>query len=323
MKITFVLKLAMVLSIALGVHPALAGKTLLEKDFVGSVENLNKVGGGDMSAASDEAGRFAGSNNTIAQGPPPGASEDCDPSNQQPNSGGCALDRGDSEGFVANPGTGMQRVTGAESANGYPVFVNLPNCGGTAGVNQIGQVGRVEWDIALDKPVVSDIQLQLCLDVRACNQKELPGQKATVPVNDLVQAGMWEAPPILRVIQERGQFNQFQSVPAQRFLTNLVNPTLSSANWPLPGFNLSDMPDLPKTANPAANTLLLEESVAFVGKDCITKTIKNDGLIAGGPGGDSLRVQLTIPSSTNVQVRVSQDAAAMCYIATDPFSDGS
>jgi hypothetical protein len=322
MKILFTLASATVLSIALGIHPALAGKTLVEKDFVGSVENLNKVGGGDMSAASDEAGRFAGSNNTIAEGPPPGASSpDCKPASDDPSESGCVADRSDSEKFIAGPETGMQPL-GSQSVNGRTVFVNLPNCG-TSGVNQIGQVGRVEWEIALDKPVVSDLQLQICLDVRACNQNEQPGQKATVPVNDLVVAGMWEAPPMLRVIQRRGVFNQFETVAPLRTLANLVNPTLSAAVWPLTGFNLADMPDLRKVDTPARNRRLLEESVAFIGKDCITKTIKNDGLIAGGPGGDSLRVQLMIPSSTNVQVRVSQDAAALCYVATDPFSDGS
>ena len=55
MRTRFALALGLVLSAALIASPAFAGFTLVEKDYVGDTENLNKVGGGDQSAASEDA----------------------------------------------------------------------------------------------------------------------------------------------------------------------------------------------------------------------------------------------------------------------------
>jgi hypothetical protein len=53
--------------------------------------------------------------------------------------------------------------------------------------------------------------------------------------------------------------------------------------------------------------------VAFIGKDCATFTIENDGLIAAH---DRIQVDMLVPSSTRVRVRAAQDSAAICYIGT-------
>ena len=73
--------------------------------------------------------------------------------------------------------------------------------------------------------------------------------------------------------------------------------------------------DQPPDTNPDDffEDMLLEESIAFIGKDCTTKWIKNDGLFRAH---DLIKVEVSLPSSINVRVRTAQDTAALCYIGS-------
>jgi hypothetical protein len=86
------------------------------------------------------------------------------------------------------------------------------------------------------------------------------------------------------------------------------------------------IPDLPPDIDPDTDSVevgglvgsvpvwrLLEESIAFIGKDCTTKWIRNDGMFRAH---DLIKVELSVPSSINVRVRTAQDSAALCYIGT-------
>lgn len=303
---------ALALSVVLGAQSALAGLTLIEKEFVGRVENLNKVGGGDASAASAQAARFAGSNNTIAEGPPPGGSEPaCDPSAQNANAAGCEADYF-RNGETFSP-AGTLPVAGGVSPNGYQTHQNLPTC---TDAGQKGLPALYTWRFDLERPVVSDLQVQICLDVRKCQEEQdALGQSNTQGIRDFVDSFGWEAPAIIRVKHEDGPLN-----PANIFenKNNLRIPGLGVVVHPTP-VNQS-LPDLPSggnfaggQANVAQNAAILDESVAFIGRDCISKWIRNDMRIAAQ---DRITVELRIPSSTRVRVRAAQDSAALCYIGT-------
>jgi len=289
MRTVFALVTGIALSLMLGAQPALAGFTILEKEFVGNTENANKVGGGDASAATEQASRFAGSNNTIAEGPPPG-------------DGG--PDASGGEFFTQS---GVLPVQGGESVNGFPVFQNIPSCPDPtgAGLDQVGLPARFGWDFRLERPVVSDIQLQICLDVRKCQEEDDDlGQASTVSIRDFVDGVGWEAPVIIRVSHQRGSLNPESGV---RGLPNLVVPGLEEVG------PVSLPSDLGASDDPDQFEIILEEAVSFVGRDCITKWIPNDGRIAAQ---DRIDVDLLVPSSTRVRVRASQDAAALCYLGT-------
>jgi hypothetical protein len=205
---TIVIALALALSFGFIGHTAWAGKTILEKEYAGNVENRNKVGGGDSSAASDSAGRFAESHNSIAEGPPRGDSEMvCIPQLGNPSAAGCARDISfPFEGFT--PSLSSLSVQGPEalSVNGYQVYQNLPFCPERDKEGDADGDGRddhttitpssFQWRIDLERPVVSDLQLQICLDVRKCQEEEdRLGAANTVTMRDREDFFGWEAPP--------------------------------------------------------------------------------------------------------------------------------
>lgn len=307
-RLGLALAIALVLSFGLGGPPARAGVTLLEKEYVGGVENKNKQGGGDQSGATNGAARFAGSDNTIAEGPPPGGSgERCNPSAQNPGQADCVADFERPGESFGRGGAILPVLGGEQSVNGYPVFSNVPTCPESG---QRGLQGFYAWSFRIERPVVSDIQLQICLDVRKCQEEQDPlGQASTVSIPDFVDADGWEAPVSIRVSHQPGDL-QVNPGFLLRTLDDVVNPTLDFVSHPVPAPQL--LPDLPSTDRPRGQPIL-EESVAFIGRDCIIKTVKNDGFIAAH---DLITVELSVPSSTRVRVRAAQDSAALCYIGT-------
>jgi hypothetical protein len=80
LKMTSTLLFATALTAFMGVEIAVAGKTVMEKDYVGKVENLDRGHSGKEDLEPIDPSRFAGSGNTIAEGPPHGDSKpDCVP----------------------------------------------------------------------------------------------------------------------------------------------------------------------------------------------------------------------------------------------------
>ena len=144
--------------------------------------------------------------------------------------------------------------------------------------------------------------------MRKCQEEQdFLGQAATVGIPDFIDQFGWEAPVTIRVFHEAGDLQL--NPPPFRTLVDIVNPTLRFQPHPV-GVGIA-IPDLPPQARPVHDVLL--ESVAFIGKDCIIKTVLNDKLIAAH---DRITVELAIPSGTRVRVRAAQDSAALCYIGT-------
>jgi len=352
--------LAVALGVTLGAGTALAGKTILEKEFVGPVESRNKkglgVGEDPFDAAIDGiAARLANSANSIAEGPPPGrsASTGCDPSaanagnNPQcfgdfagdpinrvsfsaaqcdqrngtdairvgcPGSGSTDLYRTGSQIRESFRTAGAALVPGQSSVNGFDVFQNFPT---DVVTGARGFAADYQWTMAIERPVVSDIQIQICLDVRKPQEEDdRLGQDATIAMREFSDQHGPEHPVLIRVVHHRGnlqlpapQGNGPSRCPCEdRSLVDILNPTLALVEHAV--FPEDQLPDPGFTE---ISDSILDESVAFIGKDCIVKTVKNDGFIAAR---DFLTVQLKIPSTTRHRVRASQDSAALCYIGT-------
>ena len=366
--------LAVALGVTLGAGTALAGKTLLEKEFVGSVENRNKTGlgvGQDPSVfgINGVVARIANSANSIAEGPPPGRSAspltDCNPSaagadtnpkcfkdyagdpvsriafspraceKPEPNlTADVSPEGGRTDairvGCNGTGGTDLYKtaqvlresfktigtfpVPTEKSVNGFDVFQNLPTDVVTGAK---GFPADYQWTIAIERPVVSDIQVQICLDVRKPQEEDdRLGQDSTIALREFEDHNGPEHPVLIRVVHHRGnlqlpapQGNGPSRCPCEdRSLVDIANPTLERITHAVfPEDQLPDPGFVPVSEN------VLDESVAFIGKDCIVKTVKNDGFIAAH---DFLTVQLKIPGSTRHRVRVSQDSTALCYIGT-------
>jgi hypothetical protein len=361
--------LAVALGVTLGAGTALAGKTLLEKEFVGSVENHNKTGLGvgedpSVKGINGVTARIANSANSIAEGPPPGRSAStaaCNPSapgadtNPQcfKDYGGDPVTRSSfSAAQCEKPvetgslsdglGTDAIRVgcsgsggtdffkTGNQvkesfqshgtfpvpekSVNGFDVVQNIPT---DVVTGARGFAADYQWTMAIERPVVSDIQIQICLDVRKPQEEDDKlGQDSTIALREFSDQNGPEHPVLIRVVHHRGnlqlpapQGNGASHCPCEdRSLVDILNPTLKHVTHAV--FPETQLPD---PGFVEVSEEILDESVAFIGKDCIVKTVKNDGFIAAH---DFLTVQLKIPSSTRHRVRASQDAAALCYIGT-------
>ena len=180
------------------------------------------------------AGRFANSVHTIAEGPPPGASDPvaCTPDDGRPGQSGCVRDFSQSSERFATSGASR---TGDESPNGFPTWENTPTCRGDFGIRP-GSQALYTWEIAIEEtPVVgAEIQVQLCLDVRKCQrddddkgQASTPGEVALTVNNDLI------APVVIRVVHEAGPFRLDKPFGNERDVTNLVMPGLSEVSFPL------------------------------------------------------------------------------------------
>ncbi len=426
MRIGLGFVLAVTLGLGLGVQVADAGVTVLEKEFVGNVENKNKIGNGDQSAVETDlsgnplAARLAGSMNSIAEGPPPGRSnyEGCLPSEQDPD-GNCFEDfvgedlfrvpysaeqcerpeyrvgycsksgwlcnessdcpwygdnghdgpvaalveggdycmqeegkyvratdelRGNNcpgvgspDRYVALPfpdstgggilkeqfrAYGAVQSAGRTSVNGYPVFQNLQYCPEIGGNQKLPT--DYQWTFALGRQPVSDIQVQICMDVRKCQEEEDNlGQASTQSLEFFKDSNGFEYPAIIRVVHHRGKnWDPFQTIgpsscPCEdRSLVDIVNPTLRAVRHPkFPEEEIFTQFDLAADVGPPGyqQWKILDESIAFIGKDCIIKTVKNDGMIAPF---DYVTVQVKVPGGTRVRVLGAQDSAALCYIGT-------
>lgn len=349
-KMSVALVVATVLSALLGVQTAIAGTTVLEKDYVGNVENLNRVGGGEPGrhAIPDVASRFAESANTIAEGPPPGASKggaegNCDPSQQDPGDNDCTQDYVDStfplqlERYTVS-GDATLLPSSQDSVNGYATWETNPRC--TGSVVEPGGQSIHAWTFGIERPPVTDFQVQICLDVRKCQVNEDNLGSASTPAEvGLFNGNDYIAPVVIRVSHQSGDLWIPGTEPFDlpRTVTNLRIPSLLDVRYPIdqlsesygqvrPGFAQSPLiPDLDENIDPDTSRVdvgrvlavpvsrVLDESIAFIGKDCTTKWIRNDGMFRAH---DLLKVELSVPSSINVRVRTSQDSAALCYIGT-------
>ncbi|MEB2344161.1 MAG: hypothetical protein OZ948_05425 [Deltaproteobacteria bacterium] len=368
MRTHFASLLAVALGVTLGAGTALAGKTVLEEEFVGAVENRNKVGF-DVGESPFEEGingvvaRIANSANSIAEGPPPGRSDSsaCDPSatnaandpkcfedfagdpvnriqfdprrclqDEVPEllqdggtdairvgctgAGGTDFYKTGSQVKEAFKTAGALLVPGASSVNGFPVYQNVPT---DIVTGQRGFAADYQWTMGLERPVVSDIQVQICLDVRRPQEEDdALGQDATIALREFWDHHGPEHPVLIRVVHHRGnlqlpapQGNGPSRCPCEdRSLVDILNPTLQHVHHPV-----YPEDQLPDPGFVEVSEEILDESVAFIGKDCIVKTVKNDGFIAAR---DFITVQLKIPSTTRHRVRASQDSAALGYIGT-------
>jgi hypothetical protein len=350
LRISNALILGMALGLLLGVQTALAGKTLIAKEYVGPVENKDRIGGGegeyfqkkDVVAISGVSSRFAESDNTIAEDSPAGDSNPtgnpngaCDPSlagqSGDPLYGtdanvtvpaGCLRD------FVPTPGLwGPEQFTAdgafsptspVESVNGFPVFQSLPTCSESG---QVGQQAVYAWTIGIERPVVSDLQIQICLDVRKCQEEDDDlGQASTPPVPDLVIDNRYIAPALVRVSAIAGQFQDPNAAGVQFARNDIRIPGLATIPWLGPQVpNPIPNPIEGWIGTPPIGPLVLEESIEFIGKDCLSKWISNEDRILRAQ--DLIKVEVVIPGSINVRVRASQDAAALCYIGTPLFGE--
>jgi hypothetical protein len=294
MRTAFMFVVALAVTILIGT-PVMAGQTLIEKDFVGTVENAPNVGAGDSQAVTPAAARFAGSKNAIAEGSHPG---DGGPDYRQ---------SANTEKFIANPAI---PVTGLKSANNNQVFTNRPYCVDPTGAGH-DQAGRMEiysWAIELERPVVSDIQVAICLDVLKCQEEDDRGPHATQSMNDFVDGLGWEAPLYISIAHKGGPMK-----PApQHNDPDLIVPGLDVTSY-RGGATI----DLPKeysiNSDPfGVKNTVLQESIALIGADCLIKWIPNDnGHFAQH---DTITVSVVVPSSVRVRVRASQDSVALAYI---------
>lgn len=365
MRTHFASLLAVALGVTLGAGTALAGKTVLEEEYVGAIENRNKVGF-EVGESPFEEGingvvaRIANSANSIAEGPPPGrsGSTGCDPSaanaasnpkcfgdfagdpvnrisfnpsqclqDEYPNgmetdairvgcagSGGTDFYKTGSQVKEAFKTAGALQVPGQTSVNGFAVYQNVPT---DIVTGQRGFAADYQWTMGLQRPVVSDIQVQICLDVRRPQEEDdALGQDATIAMREFSDHHGPEHPVLIRVVHHRGnlqlpapQGNGPSRCPCEdRSLVDILNPTLQHVRHAV--YPEDQLPDPGFTE---VSEEILDESVAFIGKDCIVKTVKNDGFIAAR---DFITVQLKIPSTTRHRVRASQDSAALGYIGT-------
>lgn len=351
MSVAFVV--ATVLCAFLGVQAAVAGTTVMEKDYVGNVENLNRIGGGEpgREAIPGVAARFAESVNTIAEGPPPGASEPtCVPSDQDPDGNNCARDYIDVperpfdspvERFAVS-GDATPLGSSSNSVNGYTTWETNPRCVGSGFVEPGGQSIH-SWTFAIERPPVTDFQVQICLDVRKCQVNEDHLGQASTPAEVGSFFGPdYIAPVVIRASHQSGDLwipgtepflfprtvndIRIPSLTDVRYPTGRLSPLLAESYQDTGLVQLPLIPDLPSTIESGDDLVpvgvngelvkvsrLLDESIAFIGKDCTTKWIRNDGMFRAH---DLIKIELSVPSSIDVRVRTAQDSAALCYIGT-------
>ena len=288
MRTVFVLLIALAVTALLG-GSAGAGTTILEKDFVGGKENALKTGGGNYGSATLEASRFAGCKNSIAEGAPTGNDE---------NRSGDDITGG--ENFTAS---GDLIVGGEQSCMGNAVSTNIPTCGNPGEqFYQAGSPAHYTWKIKLERPVISDIAVQICLDVRRCqNEDDYLGAAQTISVNDQKHGPWWEAPLYLRVRHFHGPLSSGGTTNVEDLKIPGLKLVGGSGLWQ----------DLPMTANPY--DFDLEESITLIGRDCITKFIPNsfhDPFAAH----DHVEVGIRVPSSTRVRVWAAKDSVALVYL---------
>jgi hypothetical protein len=308
--------------------------SVLECEYVGDRENLPGVGGGGSGGARLTRSRLAGAGQTLAEGPPPG--------NGGPDfagdtvarqgfelDGGCRC-AGDglpdpfSEGgllrehFAARGASAVPGVDGL-SPDGGPVFENFPSCPDSG---QQGYAAELQWTFAISRPVASHLELQVCLDVRGCQEEQdALGQAASVPIRDFADENGPDPPIVARVVHHPGTFLADAGRPASRCacedetLPWIVEPgSQALAPDPPPWISLRDASD--PDAEAGLRDAELSSSIALVGRDCLTLSVASQGRLVPR---DFVTLELRVPASTRVRVRAAADAAALCYLGSIPF----
>jgi hypothetical protein len=297
-----------------------AFETLLACEFVGDLENLPPEGGGDLRAARPGRSRFAGSAETLAEGSAaasggadfpgipiprlgyePGPDCTCSASGRpDPYSSGGLLE----ERFAAH---GAVPVTGPEGTtpNGARVFQTHPTCPADG---RRGQPALLQWTLGLANSVVSDVHLEICLDVRKCQEADdALGQAMTLSESDFRDEFGAVAPPTLRVVHHRGALRLGDS-------SRCACEDVSQDFLSLPGTFL--IPGGPPPHVPLPDPDPNEEaphSLQFLGRGCTVVMVNEMGQFAPQ---DFLTVELRIPASTRVRIRAASDSAAVCYVGT-------
>lgn len=304
-----------------------AARTLVACEYVGEQENLPGNGGGDARRALPPRSRFAGSAQSLADGPPPG-SGGFDFGGIPTSRSGFRLD--DSGEGCTCTGTGDGRpdpfstggmleerfetsgtlpVQGPEarSPNGSRWHQNVPSC---RDVGQVGLPATFEWTLGLSSRILSDLRLEVCLDVRKCQEEEdALGVGMTVPIPDFADRFGPETPLRMRVVHHRGalvgetELGSSECACEDRTLPLRRLPALGPVHSGPP-------PWLPLDASDPADEV--ETAIAFQGRGCRTLVVGNPGDLAPL---DFVTVQLRVPASTRVRVRAAADSAAICYVA--------
>ena len=201
------------------------------------------------------------------------------------------------ERFVA---LGAAPVSGPEgiSPNGARVFQTHPSC--TADGRR-GQPALLQWSFGLANSVLSDVHLEICLDVRKCQEADdALGQAMTHSESDFSDEFGSVPPPTLRVVHHRGALRLADSSrcvcedQSQDFLT--LPGAFRIPGAPPPHIPLSE-PD-PDGEVP--------HSLQFLGRDCTVVMVHETGQFAPQ---DFLTVELRIPAATRVRIRAASDYA--------------
>jgi len=208
------------------------------------------------------------------------------------------------------------RGKGGRSPNGAVIYQNIPTCpdplGG--GLFQTGFPALYQWTVGLSNTVTSHLRVELCLDVRRCQEgDDHLGQGMTTPIIDFEDEFGREGPPTLRAVLHRGRLYEGgepgpSSCACQDRTLDLVSQPLGGeliSGGPAPWISLPD-----RTGDDE-----IESSVSFIGQGCRTITVWNNETLAPE---DFLTLQLQIPASSRARIRAAADSMAVCYIGGVP-----
>ena len=309
---------------------ATGGQSFLTCEYVGDRENIPGIGAGALDRPRPTRSRFAGSGRRVAQGSPAGTggqdfagistprtgfqtSPTCtcsDSGRADPFSQGARLEeRFSSEGTLRVLGSGRS------SRNGHPIFQNIPTCVDPtgAGLDQLGLPALYRWTIGIGNLVSSDLHLEVCLDVRKCQEDDdVLGAGMTVPIQDYIDEFGPEGPLTVRVVQHRGDL--WTGIPPGPSRCPCEDRTLGLIAQPFDG-RLTTGPPPWQPLPDATGELEIDHSTQFLGHGCNALIVHNDGNLAIH---DFLTVEVRIPASTRVRIRASSDSVAACYLGGVP-----
>ena len=150
------------------------------------------------------------------------------------------------------------------------------------------------WTFAIERPPVTDFQVQICLDVRKCQVNEDHLGQASTPAEVGSFFGPdYIAPVVIRASHQSGDLwiPGTEPFPRPRTVNDIRIPSLTDVRYPVRRLaqryqdsglvQLPLIPDLPPDTNPDVDWVdvgvdqrvrvsrLLEESFAFIGKDVL------------------------------------------------------
>jgi len=318
------------LAVGLSVEVARAGQSFESCDYVGDRENLPGFGAGALDQPRSTRSRFAGSARRISEGAPPGTGGLDFPGIPVPRTGfvltpQCSCTTSGTEDPYSSgaqlreqfTSEGAIRVQGSEgrSKNGKAVVQNVPTCVDPtgAGATQLGFPALYRWTLGIGELVASDIHLEVCLDVRKCQEDaDEFGAGMTTPIIDFIDSFGPEGPPTLRVVQHFGELRAgFDPGPSR---CACEDRTLGVIPQPF-GQQLVSGPPPWQPLSDSTGELEIAHAVGFLGYGCTTLIVKNAAQIAIH---DFLTIEVRIPASTRVRIRASADSVQACYLGSFP-----